>query len=94
LNVNSKKVDVIVCSVGTHLDLQRGACAKAIAAAAGDQLQDALYSTASPSDAAPGDVYVTQAYNLPCKFVLHTICHIYDQPRAEQVREALRHFFF
>jgi O-acetyl-ADP-ribose deacetylase (regulator of RNase III) len=79
-----------VNSVGTHLSLQCGGCAQAIATAAGDDLQAELYSKSSPSGAALGDVYVTRGYKLPCKYVLHAICYPYDPQHAVQVYMSLK----
>ena len=81
------QVDAIINSVGTHLDMSRGALSNAILSAAGDEIQNELMTVAPKFFAKAGSVYVTKGYRLRCRHVLHAVCYSQtDGPQQASVQ--------
>ena len=84
-----KQADILVCSVGSSLNLSIGAIARAMSQAAGPKLQDALeLIKATKSHLRQGEVVYTIAGNLPCNHVVFCVCCPWNDGKgdAKQVR--------
>ncbi len=77
---------MFVNTTNGQLDLSHGAVATALAKAAGPDLQSEC-KTKAP--VAVGDLAITGAGNLPCRYVFHTVAPEYDKPGggAEKVTQ-------
>jgi len=64
---------VLVCSVGSNLNLNIGAIANAMNKAAGPALQDELRKN-KRAVMGEGDIVHTGSGNLPCRHVIHCVC--------------------
>lgn len=75
-------------TVADNMNLNQGAVAKAISAAAGKNLQMAILTEAGVSTLQFGDVVITDGFNLRCRKVFHGACPFWDNEggRAEKVR--------
>lgn len=65
---------VIVNTISDTMNLNHGAVSKAILMAAGRGLQAAVLREAKVDQLDPGSLVVTEAFNLTCQKVFHTIC--------------------
>lgn len=75
----SLQVDVIVNSASCDLNLTSGTIAKLIAAKAGPGMQKACSDYIKISgNLKYGDIFVSDGFSLPCKFVFHGVCAAYD----------------
>ena len=84
------KVDVIVNTVSSSVQLRQGGVSTAIISAAGQSLQsecDRVMRQKQLTRLSPGEFIKTRAGNLTCKTVYHSVCDSYNGPRSEQVRE-------
>ncbi|CAL9707735.1 unnamed protein product [Knipowitschia caucasica] len=79
-NLQDQTTDVIVNTIAENMDLQQGAVSKALLQAAGSGLQAAVLSSTSQADTLTvGEVVDTDAFNLRCKKVFHTVCPPWDK---------------
>ncbi|KAL9972377.1 hypothetical protein ACROYT_G018663 [Oculina patagonica] len=81
-DMSQEKVDAIVNSTSSDLDLTKNASAKALSAAAGPTLQQECKAIGKVNT---GDIVVTKGGNLGCKHVFHTSCAGWNQQSGEQV---------
>jgi Macro domain len=83
-----------VNSIGSHLDLSRGALSGALLNHAGPDLQEDLYKEATRYPKAR--VYVTKGHGLPCRHVIHVICGGYSESKESNQVEYIyiRYVFF
>ncbi|KAJ7381859.1 positive regulation of interleukin-4-mediated signaling pathway [Desmophyllum pertusum] len=65
-NIEEEEADILVCSVGSNLNLSIGAIARAMSQLAGPALQDALIKATANNHLRPGEVVHTIPGNLPC----------------------------
>ncbi|XP_029985691.1 protein mono-ADP-ribosyltransferase PARP14-like isoform X1 [Sphaeramia orbicularis] len=86
-DIQNQTTDVVVNTISETLNLNQGAVSKALLQAAGPHLQSAVRSEADASTLSYGDVVVTDAFDLRCRKVFHTICPPWDHGggRAQQV---------
>jgi len=75
-----------VNSVGTHLDMSRGALSNAILSAAGQGIQNELWTVVGNSYGQPGCVYVTKGHRLNCKHVLHAVGYSTERGSGHSVQ--------
>nr|XP_031536359.1 protein mono-ADP-ribosyltransferase PARP14 isoform X2 [Vicugna pacos] len=67
------KTDVIVNSIPSNLELNRGPLSKALLEKAGPKLQEELNTAGQGMSAGSGTVLQTTGCNLPCRRVLHVV---------------------
>ena len=78
-----KQADVLVCSVGSNLNLSIGTLARAMSKAAGPDLQDALLKETSIMK--PGGVVHTSSVGkLPCRHVMFCVCCPWDKGLSDE----------
>ena len=76
------QVDVIVNSTSPDLNLDANASAKALSATAGPKLQQECKTICKVET---GQIVVTGAANLACKYVFHTSCPRWENGADEKV---------
>ncbi|XP_030579267.1 protein mono-ADP-ribosyltransferase PARP14-like [Archocentrus centrarchus] len=86
-NIQDQSTDVIVNTISEDMNLKQGAVSKAILSAAGDTLQDAIYSEARRSKLQYGDVVITDGYRLRCQKVFHAVCPFWDNEGGQAEEE-------
>ena len=92
-DITTKKVDVIVNAANREM-LGGGGVDGAIHRAAGPELRYECLRLRNCAEFYPGlmigDVAVTWGYNLPCKYVFHTVGPIFDERSKEDQYEQLK----
>ncbi|XP_072026034.1 protein mono-ADP-ribosyltransferase PARP14-like [Amphiura filiformis] len=86
-NIAREKVDVIVNTVGSSVQLKQGGVSTAILAAAGQSLQnecDIALRQKQLTRLQAGEFIKTRPGNLACKAVYHTVCDSYTARGSEQ----------
>lgn len=85
-DLQDQTTDVVVNTISETLNLNQGAVSKALLQAAGPGLQSAVRSKADAATLSYGDVVVTDAFNLRCCKVFHSVCPPWDNGggQAEQ----------
>lgn len=79
-DITKLRVDAIVNSTNEDY-YPSGAIDSAVHLAAGNELYEACKKL---PQCQTGSVQVTDAYNLPCKYVIHTVCPYYDQSGEDE----------
>ncbi|KAL3975250.1 hormonally upregulated Neu-associated kinase [Sarotherodon galilaeus] len=86
-NIQDQTTDVIVNTISQDMNLSLGAVSKAILTAAGESLQDAIYSEARRKTQRHSEVVVTDGYNLKCHKVFHAVCPSWDNGGGQAEEE-------
>ncbi|XP_063346007.1 protein mono-ADP-ribosyltransferase PARP14-like isoform X2 [Pelmatolapia mariae] len=86
-NIQDQTTDVIVNTISEDMNLSLGAVSNAILSAAGESLQDAIYSEARRNTQRHGEVVVTDGYNLTCQKVFHAVCPSWDKGGGQAEEE-------
>ena len=73
-DITKLRVDAIVNAANTALQMGGGVCGAIFAAAGADKLQKACDSLAPIKT---GEAVITQGFNLPAKFIIHTAGPVY-----------------
>ncbi|XP_025943186.1 poly [ADP-ribose] polymerase 14-like, partial [Apteryx rowi] len=81
-SIEDATTDIVVSSVATDLQLDRGPLSKALLSKAGPMLQTALKEEGLENTPVEGSVFRTKGYNLGCRYVLHTIIPGWSQGQA------------
>ncbi|XP_017550570.1 protein mono-ADP-ribosyltransferase PARP9 [Pygocentrus nattereri] len=74
--IEEETTDVIVNTIAHDLDLSKGFVSKAISEKAGWKIQDEIRKRNKWNSVADGYVGETEAYNLNCRAVYHTVCAV------------------
>jgi len=86
-DITKMKVDAIVNSANTDLQMGGGVCGAIFKAAGASQLQAACDKLAPIKT---GEAVITQGFGLPAKFVIHAAGPVYRQWNKEQNEQHLR----
>ncbi|XP_053774410.1 protein mono-ADP-ribosyltransferase PARP15 isoform X2 [Desmodus rotundus] len=77
-DVSYFRADVIVNTVPTDLQLERGSLSQALLQKAGPMLQKELNATRQETKEEVGSIFMTSGCNLDCKAVLHVVAPAWD----------------
>ena len=86
-DITKMKVDAIVNAANTDLQMGGGVCGAIFKAAGAAQLQAACDKLAPIKT---GEAVITQGFDLPAKYIIHTAGPIYRNQNAEQCEKLLR----
>ena len=75
---------MLVCSVGSNLNLTIGTLARAMSKAAGPDLQEALLKETSICMRPGGVVHTSSVGKLPCRHVAFCVCCPWDQGLGDE----------
>ncbi|XP_063060299.1 protein mono-ADP-ribosyltransferase PARP14-like [Engraulis encrasicolus] len=77
-NIQDAYTDVVVNTVADNMNLSQGAVSKALLQAAGPKLQSAANDQVRGGRVMPGEMVVTDGFELRCGKVFHTVCPRWD----------------